>query len=286
MPIDYELGKLQKVRFGGDAIWEELTEPGPTGVIQFSRESRTVTRIFRVPLENISAFFTDCYQDGVTPSRHPSSFFSFLYVDTVTLEPFDAANMLETDVGMLEPDFYKATVTYSPFDRDSGGGSSPEEVLTGSVNFTLESMTLPGYALSFVDTPTVPISDELNFSLQIPITDRSILVTRQSSVNFSTIRSNIGCVNSADFDGAAAETLLYTGASVRWKFDSTGKRSFDTEHHFKEKRIQWGASVYGWNHHFDKKTGNWKKVVYYQPGGGSAVYPYKPVSTFGSLIAI
>ena len=66
----------------------------------------------------------------------------------------------------------------------------------------------------------------------------------------AAVRNNINHVNASTFAGAAADTLLFTGANKTWKVDSQGERTFTYGMTFKERRIPLiGGGVAGWQHY-------------------------------------
>lgn len=235
---------------GGSQQWEEYAEtesPSYSG----TRTSLSCQRRFRVPEDDFDAFLAELYPVGQTlTGEHPQR--DGLYVDTFTAEPEVGPEAVEAATGVVGPQFYEFTVTYTPWesqDLTTGvydpGEQNNVDLLIGNFNFRVEAMTLPGTGFKWASDNANVKKNELNPVMMIPILDFSLSIPRAPFIPAAAIRANIGKVNETAIWGATAETLLFLGTSARYRFNSLGQKLFDLEHRFSEKRIPNGSTPIG-----------------------------------------
>lgn len=279
---------LSYVVAGGTKAWEELIEPDVSPQIQFSRGNATYTRYFKVPTADAETFKEECFPSaGVIPGAHPG--FPQLFVDTLTYKPFDGAAFSEAASGVNEPDNWHVTVTYTPWQADPAPPGSydpvsdPIEVLdllTTSMQFSTEAMSLPGYSLKWQMTGNQIASENVSAYILVHTTQFGLMIPKARRIPWAAIRENRGKVNETAFWGAEPETVLYNGASVSARYFTDGTRVFDVEHSFTEKQIVWGSSKFGWNYIWDPDNKRFDRPL--GISDGNTLYALS--STFGSLL--
>lgn len=228
---------------GGQKVWEELIEPTPSGKGQYTRTGRTFTRTFRVPQADSNDFLAECYPDTtIGVGEHPV--LDGMYVNTIDIDHMPGETYSEVSSGVMEPGNYMLTVTYGPLETDGNTGGdadadSPTDVLVGSVSHTMEAMSLPGYGLQWhgLTAGEELVKDAISPYLMIPVTKFSISRPRLPFIPWGIINFCTGRVNKSVFWGYAAETVLYTGASVSYSFSSNGQRQYSLEHQFSARQI-------------------------------------------------
>jgi len=118
-----------------------------------------------------------------------------------------------------------------------------------------EMMTVPGRMFQWTGTST-NLPDDANPGILVPTGQFSLTWHKVLFPPWSTIRSLRGKVNSSSFLGAAAETVLFLGASYRRQFQVTNDSGhWEVVYRFAESSKQLASgSVGGWNHF-------WKEVA-------------------------
>jgi hypothetical protein len=148
--------------------------------------------------------------------------------------------MLDSALGVKLPKVHKSTIL--SYRMDFGG----------------EYIRLPGQSLQWQSGATIPVPPEVVPTLRIPVVEHHVTWHRVLDPPWDAIRSCAGAINSADFMGAAAETVLFDGAKASREF--TGMDSFlapqfgwKITYVFREKAIKvlaasGSGTTYGWNH--------------------------------------
>jgi hypothetical protein len=141
--------------------------------------------------------------------------------------------------------------------RDDLPVPPPDTLVTYRMNFGGQAMTLPSYNLRWQLEGSVPVAPDAVPCLRVPITEHQITWHRVASPPWDAIRTCQGAVNADVFLGAAAETLLFDGASATPEFvgfDAQNEPQFAWRlvFVFREKAIKLmqadGESTFGWNH--------------------------------------
>lgn len=276
---------LTRVTRDQDAIWQESID-GDSPEFTRSRTDYSSTRKFIVPVSQLDLFNSHCFPDLYGPSgQHPVA--DALFVNNWAAKPFHDNDITEFYPGMSSPSLYMITVNYSPYSLDAPKiidfGSDPTipyNELIGNMGFRTEAMTLPGKAFKW-ETSTVVVKEEINPVMMIQLMDFTIATPKTASIPFTAIRDNMGKVNANQFFGGAAETVLYQGTQVGFRFGNDGSRSFELSHQFTEKRIQWDGNIYGWNHFMDPATYKWDRLI----NRDTNLPTYTTSTTFQNLMA-
>ncbi len=262
------MGFLSKITATGAAEWEELVEPAssPTGV--FSRENRTITRVFRVAAADTPDMIAECFPTRNTAGAHP--IFPYLFVNDVQFAPMPGYTASD-DSGQTIADYYQITINYTPIVRDDENNpppdESPQDWLVGNVSFTTETMTLPEYGgLKWQSTNAEVKEPGVEPFIIVPITQYTLQVPQVSRIPWAAMRASRGRVNADYFFDSPPETLMYNGMNVSYRFSNDGGRQFDIEHSFSERSILWQVSasqvdVYGWNHFYNERTKKFDRII-------------------------
>lgn len=256
---------------GGLVPFEEYTADSPS--ISLKRDSRTITRRGRILWENIDAAIAECYPGApIIYGAHPTV--SYLYVDDFSIKPFHP-NPADEDVtvtdGVLVHEYAEIEITYSPLnvDRESDGAGG-FDLLSRTFTCGGDFMTMPSNSLEWEDIPGKAVQqEEISAAKIIPSVEHQITLHRKTSINWTALRDNIGKVCDGTFEGAADETLLFSGAEVTFKINNVGTKELTLGLNFKERFIKQGANTYGWNH-FLRSDGSWKRL---KDRAGNLIYP-------------
>jgi hypothetical protein len=127
--------------------------------------------------------------------------------------------------------------------------------LTYRMDFSSQSVAMPGYSLHWDNVPDAPIPPESNPILRVPVVEHHISWHRVDDPPWTAIRNCIGCVNSSTFLGAPADTVLFDGATAGKEFVSLSdlsepQYSWKLTYVFKEKAVKYSGdppAIYGWN---------------------------------------
>ena len=206
----------------------------------------------------------------VTPLPFPGQ--ANLLPDSISIRPqMPDAPLGTTSVtlGSVHNEYTNAIVTVGYktqwFNPPSGSPLGSSVTLPNGTWVTLEGslggemLTIPGRMFQWTGT-AVNLPDDVNPGIFVPSGNFTLTWHRVLLPPWSTMRSLRGKVNSASFLGAAAETILYTGATYSREFlinDDGG--TWKISYSFAESSKQLvGGGVGGWNHFW--KDVNGKKI--------------------------
>lgn len=194
---------------------------------------------------------------------------------SIRFEPFDPTRPdhkpladLTRDLNSYSQSFAKAKVEYrtlaAPRPEDP---KTPEGTyLTYRMRFSTEYVPLVARGWQWADNPAIPVPDDLQITLSVPITEHQVTWHRVVNPPWGAIRALQGKVNAAPFLGAAPGTLLLEGADAdkqfQTGFDAQQPELFWRIHYvFRERAVKFGSQVYGWNYHFREKPAGWAALV-------------------------
>lgn len=276
---------------GGSKTWEELIEPTPSPVGEYTRENRTITRAFRVPIAQTNALIAECFPTLSIPGRHPV--LTGMYVNRVGFGPMPGETL--TEVGNhSEPENYLISVTYGPLEIGMFGSQNPPtidptqpiDLMIGNISCSMEAVSIPKYTMKWdsddEQCKETGTGDDMAAYINVPRTQFTVMLPRQSSIPWVAHRVNRGKVNKNQFFGAKPETVLYVGMQVSYRFSNDGSRQFDVEHSFDEKAINYGTNTYGWNHVWNTVTQAWDKP--YRGSSSDKKFIYELSDKFNDLI--
>lgn len=252
---------IARVVAGGSVPFEEYLD-SPT--IGLRRRDRTVKRKGRILWSQIDALAAECYPAiPAVYGRHPV--LSYLYVSEIDIKPFHPSAEIDSVAvvsGVLAHEYAEIEVSYAPLDE--------VENITRKWSFGGEFMTLPSHSLEWEDIPGAPVQEEeISAAKIIPSIEHSITIPRLAAINWDALRDMIGKVNDGEFEKAADQTLLFSGAEISFRVNQSGAPEYTKDLKFQERCVKQGNDKYGWNH-FLRKDGQWKKL---KDKGGNLIYP-------------
>jgi hypothetical protein len=133
--------------------------------------------------------------------------------------------------------------------------------LTYRMDFSQQTLALPGYSWTWEDQPDAPVPPESSPIVRVPVIEHHLSWHRVDNPPWTAIRNCVGGVNGSDFLGATAETVLFEGATAAEEFVSLGDRnapqySWKLDYVFKERAIKYSygsagtPTICGWNHSY------------------------------------
>jgi len=233
---------------------------GPSPNIMATREAREAVRVVRCDWSDIDALLLEMFPaPPALPGQYPGV--SYLYVDDAEIVPWpDIPSQSDIScVGNIPVyDLAKVTIKYAPLKYDAS------DLITRQSTYRVEAMLLPANALKWEGGADVQ-QEDLQAGKMIPFTEHVFTYHRvppaKEAAIDAAIRDNQGMVNAATFEGAAAETLLFSGAEKTWTIDSSGNQTFTFTYHFMEKVTKQGEYSVGWNHFYRNSDSKWLRLI-------------------------
>lgn len=141
--------------------------------------------------------------------------------------------------------------------------------LSYRMDLDAEAAAWDGQSLRWASQPEVEVPQSAVPALRIPLAVHRVTWHRVVRPPWAAVRACTGCVNAAEFLGAAAETVLFDGAEAETEFvgiDGLRQPEFAwrVSYIFREKAIHWGGNVCGWNHAYralPAESPGWDKLV-------------------------
>lgn len=155
------------------------------------------------------------------------------------------------------------------------------------MRFATEVLPMPGRGWAWQDAPGVPVHDDLNLAMTIPVTEHHLTWHLVADPPWAAIRDLQGKVNDGAFLGAPAGTVLLEGADAdkqfQTRFDEANPELYwKIRYIFRERAIKHGGAVYGWNHYFREKPPGWVEIL----AGGHRLYELADFSPLFQFTAI
>jgi len=245
---------------------------------QYTRDGFTAQREFLIAWRDRDAFAAEVLgraaeHGASTAASYPgkTSVFAFrLRYAPWDPESVDRQTLSELTEGLnAYGSFAKATVEYqtaSPQDREDGPDAEAGTHLTYRMRPAMESEVVLPQGWHWADNPAVPLPEHYNLTRVVPITEH--LLTWHQVVNppWQAIRQTQGTVNTGTFLGCPAGTLLFAGAEAyrhfRSGFDASDMEfCWQIQYLFRERAINRGGRVYGWNHFYRGDPPGWAELV-------------------------
>ena len=248
--------------------WTELAG-SPTE--SYTPGNVTAQRLFKCPWDDRYTLRNELLGDaaefgGNTWIQYPG--FDSLLVHSVHIEPFhdDQEHKTQTD---LEADlaeycnYAQLTVDYvlMPVSDREVEDIEDGTFLTYSMDYGGEIIEVDRGSLYWEGAVGEPVKKEAKPTLYIPIIEHHITWHRVINPPWGYISAATGCVNSAEFMGAAADTVLFAGCKAVKDFTlleqlETPEFGWKLEYLFREKTFtnyrQAAPGIpgltYGWNH--------------------------------------
>ncbi len=138
----------------------------------------------------------------------------------------------------------------------------PETFLGYRMQFAAEHVPLAPRGWQWIDDPELPLPDDLNLTLIVPLTEHHVTWHRVPLPPWEAIRALQGRVNDDDFLGAAAGTVRFDGAEADKDFQTV----FDAAHPewfwklryvFRERTLHVDDVPVTWNHVYREDPPGW-----------------------------
>jgi hypothetical protein len=193
-----------------------------------------------------------------------------LVADAASFEPFNK----DFVGGQAEGEQWaKVNVTFKLRNDDE----EEETLLSHSITIGGEFMTLPNSQMLYKTTGNPVANEDIKAAKVVPSLEHSMEWNEVPQIPYSAIRSCIGCVNGGSFFGAAAETLLFSGADISRQVTTDGTKPWKVSYKFSEKGINAYSGLGGWNHFYDPLNDRWDYLV--SSVNGAKVYETRNFST-------
>jgi hypothetical protein len=262
--------------------YEELC--GSPKMTLTAENGHSMTRVFRVPWSESAAFAELMFLTGFPgfPTSMPQS---------ILLEPFlgenDPASGTITNpaASTAQYQYAKATVSYA---TTLWGAAWPSAItrpehdvatkLTVKTRFSGQFLTVPARATEYEDASPgdedkpVPPEDAMNRIL-IPLVDYQVDWDWVANPPRDKLREFLGKCNSEPFMGCEPETLMCEAADVSPSFrPAVDPRCYRVSVVLKQRRIEDGGEVRGWNHEYREDPAGWVRI---KLPDGALRYPAK-----------
>lgn len=270
----------QKAVQGGSIAFAELVgiDGGPSPTISGGRKDRAATRVGTIGWTNIDALLLECFPNPPSlPGTYPGV--SYLYCDRVEIEPWPAIppqGHISYASGIAVYTYAKVTIHYQTLQYD------PSTMLSWKRSYSVEAIELKSVGLKWSDTGNPIKQEDVKAYKSVPIIEHVITRHRANASLGSTFQTEVGKVNSATWNGAAAETLMFTGAEEDLQVGTAGSIEYTRTIHFKERRAQFAGSVYGWNATL-RQEADAAVFAAFTTAAGEKVFPTS--ANFNALIA-
>lgn len=154
-----------------------------------------------------------------------------------------------------------------PQGEESDGDTGEDEVVaTLDIDYHSEFITFGSFEYYWA-TSEQKIAEPIGAGKLVIILDKTYTQRGLPAIPEAQIRANIGHVNEAAWQGAAAETLLFTGATQRTSYTAEGRKTHDVTYHFKERPAA------GWNNFYNPSANAWERIKRIGAGGTPADNP-------------
>jgi hypothetical protein len=188
----------------------------------------------------------------------------------VKIEPFEARpddagqfTDITAQLNSYSGQFALVTITYELLVIGGLKNHTPNTpggtYLTYRMDFSSQTMTMPGQSLQWESDQNIPVPPESVPILRVPVIEHHLTWHLVPNPPWDAVRNCVGCVNQSDFLGAAAETVLFDGATAEKQFVSLDQTNapqyaWKLTYLFREKAIKYPAApgsppeTFGWNH--------------------------------------
>jgi hypothetical protein len=254
-------------------------ELGGSPVEEYTLEGFSALREFLIAWEDRDQFAaevlgTTSQLAGTPPVHYPGR--ESVVAVKLRYEPFnpdspDAKTIpgLTDGLNGYSGSFAKAAVRYKTIterDRMDGPINEIGTHLTYRMLFAVESQPIVPRGWNWEDDASIPTPDDLNLTKRIPITEHHLTWHQVINPPWTTIHDLQGTVNSSEFLGCPAQTLLFEGADANKLFRAgfeAGASEFVWQIHylFRERSIKYAGEVFGWNHHYREKPAGWEELT-------------------------
>lgn len=155
---------------------------------------------------------------------------------------------------------YRTVKSAPPGGIDWGGGQLPPypvgTFLEYSGSVENQVLVLPGRTFRWVDSPNLPVAEDINAGIRVPVIQHQLVWSRVISPPIDAIVNCIGCVNHTTFLGAPAGTLLFSDVNWDITYDLLPDvpPRWRLTYAFSQRVIRQGSSYRGWNHFYREQA--------------------------------
>lgn len=252
---------IMSVTFSSYGGYEAAGSPSLSG----TADERKATRTGYISWSNINSLFIALFPSPVggipqLPDLFPGS--SVLYAESVKFDP----DLGEDDVILTAgppPTYSLARVTIGYSTRQYDQATTADPIITRRRVASGQMMTLPNTGLAWADGDGGIIENpEVQAAKFVGQITHAITLHRVVTVPWATIRSLVGKVNNATFEGAAAECLLFDSLEEEQVVTQNGTDASNVTLNFIERNVD-GNTLVTWNHLYDPGTGTFRRVKRY-----------------------
>ena len=178
-------------------------------------------------------------------------------------------------VAKYGPDFTKKT--WSMTKPSFRAGTELRYQIRGSAKF----LTVPASGLKWEDDGDIPVPEDVNSVILIPMKSIRLQWDFVDSVPFGTLDGLLGKVNQDSFLDSEAETLLFEDYDVSETFraSATNPHTNRVTVQMTQRRVVSSGGVVGWNHDYRESPAGWAKMLL------SDGNPRYKLATFGGMFA-
>jgi hypothetical protein len=233
----------------------ELTADGPSGMRNFLCDwddrfalARELLGYVRSDNKEPPQFFR------VAPATFPEyGAGDVLFCQKVAIN--GVGTMSKTSAGAPSYVYARLDASYGPpRGQESDGDTGEEEVIaTLDIDYHSEFHTFGSFEYYWA-TSEQKVAEPLQLGKLIVILDKTVSQRGLPSIPEASIREHIGKVNENEWQGCAAETLLFVGATSRRTYSAEGKVMFDVTYHFKERPAA------SWNKFYNSAEDSWEQL--------------------------
>ena len=221
--------------------------------------SRKAIRRGYISWGQIDNFFNALFPAPVTgvpqlPDTCPGS--SILFVESADFEPRLGDEDVPTVAGPpVQYAYADVVIQYATCAYEAAG----DHLITRRTMAGGQMMSLPGFSMRWQDTGDLITSPEVTAAKFVGSMTHQITLHRCPSVPWSVIRSLVGTVNAATFEGVAAECLLFDSFEEEVVVTQNGTNASEVTLNFIERNVDGDTSI-TWNHLWDPATSQFRRV--------------------------
>jgi hypothetical protein len=250
------------------AFKELAGSPKETYAPEGLRAERHILCAWEDRLAMVAALLGDGYALGGTrraayPDRPP------VVAMRVEVAPFHARpddqgafNDVTAQLNSYSGQYAELTIAYELLEVGSRPGEPAHEsgtFLAYRMGFSNQEIALPGDAFHWEVQPEVPVTADAIPVLRVPLVEHRLTWYRVSAPPWDAVRACVGCVNTAEFLGAVAGTVLFDGVTADREFialqsDGRAQYAWRLVYVFRERAARSSPApglplaTYGWNY--------------------------------------
>lgn len=268
---------MGRATVGGSVVFDDIAGDLKISAARDVQVGRTAlsTRQFErtglITYSDIDTLIAECFPAPPSlPGQLPNV--SYLYCDSLTCVPFGDVPATCPTLAFPTYSVGRVTITYSTLPYNTS------DLIQRRYSIGAEFLSMPTSGLRWESEPATSIieSEDVVAQKRISIIEHSMTFNRVASIPWSAIRNNIGKVNDGTYEGAADQTLLFSGAEISFTVAAEGTVTWTLDYRFQERIVtdETGSTGYdqtfGWNHVYRAETKAWERVL---DADGNPLYP-------------